>query len=286
MNEFKSLSVKNVAEIIGVSESTVRKIPEEKLPFHRTEGSHRRYDLQDIIKYMYGKTPKRVDVDVDHFFCNDDQHGFSSNSFHYFFMNFCYVQDIASKSGLTLPTRMNAFLDDICEGMQNQKLVLWQDDRQKGKSTILCAFALWKSIFNDDHRTVLISLKSGSAEDMRGVIIRMFAYLPQSMKMKMVVNNTDRIEFANGSVIRFATPNITFRGTANLYLFDEFAYCQYDVFEKMWSSIYSMATSTNAGVVIASSPNPFKFNHFDILYSGGHKPSEYDGWYRIHHHIK
>ncbi len=47
-----SLRIGEVAKLIGVSVTTVRAIPAERLPVHVTEGGQRRYEARDVAAYL------------------------------------------------------------------------------------------------------------------------------------------------------------------------------------------------------------------------------------------
>ena len=46
------LNVAKVAKLLGVHPDTVRSMSEDKLPFHRTDGGHRRYTEADVNKLL------------------------------------------------------------------------------------------------------------------------------------------------------------------------------------------------------------------------------------------
>lgn len=48
----RALSVGGVAELLGVSVDTVKAIPPAALPFFRTQGGHRRYQREDVDRYV------------------------------------------------------------------------------------------------------------------------------------------------------------------------------------------------------------------------------------------
>lgn len=48
----RTLRISEVADLLGVHTSTVKRIPRERLNWHRTEGQQRRYEPQDVAAYL------------------------------------------------------------------------------------------------------------------------------------------------------------------------------------------------------------------------------------------
>lgn len=48
----RTLRIGEVAKMLGVHTSTVKRIPRERLNWHRTEGDQRRYEPEDVAAYL------------------------------------------------------------------------------------------------------------------------------------------------------------------------------------------------------------------------------------------
>jgi hypothetical protein len=153
--------------------------------------------------------------------------------------------------------------------LQDERFVIGLWSRQSGKTTTVCAYALWYAAFNEDKTIGIASNKQISAIDILSRLKIMYEELPVWMKPGVQEYSKTFVNFDNGSKIMVAaTSPDSFRGrTINLLILDEFAFVQKHKAEEFWASnLPTIAASTESRVVIISTPNGM-FNLYHRLYT-------------------
>lgn len=161
----------------------------------------------------------------------------------------------------------------ILKKLQQNRFVIGLWARQSGKSTTVCAYALWFAIFNSDKVIGIVSNKQNSAMDILNRLKIMYEELPVWLKPGVSEYSKTFVYFDNGSKIMVsATSPDALRGrTLNLLIMDEFAFVAKNKAEDFWSSNQPTITaSEESRIVIISTPNGM-FNLFHRLYSGAER---------------
>lgn len=103
-----------------------------------------------------------------------------------------------------------------------------KDERQSGTSTAICAYALWTAIFKKESVVALVSDRFNCATELLYKIRYAYDRLPDFLKVGITTNNKERIEFENGSLIRFLSSesmHIAIRGySVDLLCWDNAGY--------------------------------------------------------------
>lgn len=156
----------------------------------------------------------------------------------------------------------------ILKKLQDNRFVVGLWSRQSGKTTTICAFALWYAIFNADKVVGIASNKQTSAVDILARLKIMYEELPAWLKPGVQEYSKTFVNFDNGSKIMVAaTSPDSFRGrTINLLILDEFAFVLKHKAEEFWASnLPTISASDESRVVIISTPNGM-FNLFHRIY--------------------
>lgn len=95
----------------------------------------------------------------------------------------------------------------------DNKKVICCSGRQQGKSTIYCIYALWKAMFWNEQKIMLLANKAPTALELLGRIAMAYEYLPAWLKPTVVTFNKGELTFLNKSSIRaFASSSDAARG--------------------------------------------------------------------------
>lgn len=157
----------------------------------------------------------------------------------------------------------------LIETILNNRFCVFLLSRQSGKSTVVGAYALWYSIFNDNKTIGIVSNKQTSAIDILRRISIMYEELPIWLKPGVVTYSKMMIEFDNGSkILVSATSADAFRGrTINLLIADEYAFVRKHIADDFWSANYpTISASSESKIIVISTPCGM-FNQFHTLYS-------------------
>ena len=108
------LSISELSKFLNTSSWSVKQIPNEKLPFHYSEGGHRRYNLIDVNTYIDSISIISNTLPLDYYKLRSD--------YNYFLETACFQNTIKGKIQMT-----NQY-DNLTDYL-NQKYLLISADR-------------------------------------------------------------------------------------------------------------------------------------------------------------
>jgi len=170
-----------------------------------------------------------------------------------FFINrYCKIQHPIK--GL-VPFNTYDFQDDCIKNFLDHRFNIILKSRQLGISTITAAYAAWLALFHKDKQILVIATKRTTAvnfiKKVKVIITKMPKWL---MLSEMVTNNTQGVEFANGSSVK-AIPTSDDAGRSealSLLIIDEAAFIKN--FDDLWAGLYP-TLSTGGRTILLSTPN-------------------------------
>lgn len=160
----------------------------------------------------------------------------------YFIRNYVMVQHPTRGSVLfNLYDYQKRVLDDILTDSNN--IIL--QPRQSGKTAVLTAYILWKTIFNKDISVGVAAHKGSGAKEIIARFKYAYEFLPMWMKAGVKSYNVFDVEFDNGSsIISQTTTPTTFRGLSMTMIYlDEFAFVKPNIAEEFWTSLLPSTTA-------------------------------------------
>jgi hypothetical protein len=158
---------------------------------------------------------------------------------------------------------------DLLRKFQDHRFNVALCSRQSGKTTIVSAYILWYSMFNENKTIGIVSNKETSAKMILHRIKKTYECLPPWLKPGVTEYSKTFISFDNGTrLVISATSADAFRGeTMNLLVCDEFAFVPGSQAEEFWAANYpTISASLEAKIIIISTPNGL-FNIFHRIYS-------------------
>lgn len=139
---------------------------------------------------------------------------------------------------------------DLVNHFENHKHNLVLSPRQVGTTEASCAYILWKTLFYDNHKTVLVSNKISNAKLLLSKIVYMYNNLPDWLKEETCeMPKKASFHLKNNSVIFTATtsPSSVRGHSINLLYMDQFSFVKPKVQREFWTSIFPcLATGSSA----------------------------------------
>ena len=167
-----------------------------------------------------------------------------------------YIKIISLDEGL-VPFDMYDFQKDILRDFHNNRFNIAKLPRQSGKSTVVTAYLLWYSIFNDNVNVAILANKAATAREMLQRLQLSYENLPKWLQQGVVNWNRGSLELENGSKIMAASTSASaVRGMSfNIIFLDEFAFIPTHIADEFFSSVYpTISSGKSTKVIIISTP--------------------------------
>ena len=120
----------------------------------------------------------------------------------YFITN--YIKIISLDLGL-VPFNLYPFQADMVNKFHDNRFNIAKLPRQSGKSTVVTAYLLWYSIFNDNVNVAILANKAATAREMLQRLQLSYENLPKWLQQGVVNWNRGSLELENGSKIMAAS---------------------------------------------------------------------------------
>ena len=188
-------------------------------------------------------TPKEVEEFVK---CSKDPVYFITN----------YIKIISLDLGL-VPFELYPFQADMVNKFHDNRFNIAKLPRQSGKSTVVTAYLLWYSIFNDNVNVAILANKAATAREMLQRLQLSYENLPKWLQQGVVNWNRGSLELENGSKIMAASTSASaVRGMSfNIIFLDEFAFIPTHIADEFFSSVYpTISSGKSTKVIIISTP--------------------------------
>ena len=183
----------------------------------------------------------------------------------YFITN--YIKIISLDLGL-VPFNLYPFQADMVNKFHDNRFNIAKLPRQSGKSTVVTAYLLWYSIFNDNVNVAILANKAATAREMLQRLQLSYENLPKWLQQGVVNWNRGSLELENGSKIMAASTSASaVRGMSfNIIFLDEFAFIPTHIADEFFSSVYpTISSGKSTKVIIISTPKGmnmfYKFWH-------------------------
>ena len=172
----------------------------------------------------------------------------------YFITN--YIKIISLDLGL-VPFNLYPFQADMVNKFHDNRFNIAKLPRQSGKSTVVTAYLLWYSIFNDNANVAILANKAATAREMLQRLQLSYENLPKWLQQGVVNWNRGSLELENGSKIMAASTSASaVRGMSfNIIFLDEFAFIPTHIADEFFSSVYpTISSGKSTKVIIISTP--------------------------------
>lgn len=130
-------------------------------------------------------------------------HGLANNPI-LFMENHLFVQHRAALARF----KLNQTQKNIVSKLQNNSIIVDQIiERQVGVTSVLCAYALWLTLFNLGQVTTIHGKTNVMVSHNRGVFRYMYDWLTPSLKVDLTVYNKTFVELETKSKVKFLNQN-------------------------------------------------------------------------------
>ena len=167
-----------------------------------------------------------------------------------------YIKIISLDKGL-VPFDLYDFQSDMVEKFHENRFNIAKLPRQSGKSTVVTAYLLWYTLFNDNVNVAILANKAATAREMLQRLQLSYENLPNWMQQGVVNWNRGSLELENGSKIMAASTSASaVRGMSfNIIFLDEFAFIPTHIADEFFSSVYpTISSGKSTKVIIISTP--------------------------------
>ena len=208
-------------------------------------------------------TPKQVEEFVK---CSQDPVYFITN----------YIKIISLDKGL-VPFDLYDFQSDMVEKFHENRFNIAKLPRQSGKSTVVTAYLLWYTLFNDNVNVAILANKAATAREMLQRLQLSYENLPNWMQQGVVNWNRGSLELENGSKIMAASTSASaVRGMSfNIIFLDEFAFIPNHIADQFFSSVYpTISSGKSTKVIIISTPHGMNM-FYKLWHDAERKKNEY-----------
>ena len=172
----------------------------------------------------------------------------------YFIVN--YIKIISLDKGL-VNFDLYDFQADMVNKFHDNRFNIAKLPRQSGKSTVVTAYLLWYTLFNDNVNVAILANKAATAREMLQRLQLSYENLPNWMQQGVVNWNRGSLELENGSKIMAASTSASaVRGMSfNIIFLDEFAFIPTHIADEFFSSVYpTISSGKSTKVIIISTP--------------------------------
>ncbi len=208
-------------------------------------------------------TPKQVEEFVK---CSQDPVYFITN----------YIKIISLDKGL-VPFDLYDFQADMVNKFHENRFNIAKLPRQSGKSTVVTAYLLWYTLFNDNVNVAILANKAATAREMLQRLQLSYENLPNWMQQGVVNWNRGSLELENGSKIMAASTSASaVRGMSfNIIFLDEFAFIPNHIADQFFSSVYpTISSGKSTKVIIISTPHGMNM-FYKLWHDAERKKNEY-----------
>ena len=208
-------------------------------------------------------TPKQVEEFVK---CSQDPV--------YFIVN--YIKIISLDKGL-VNFDLYDFQADMVNKFHENRFNIAKLPRQSGKSTVVTAYLLWYTLFNDNVNVAILANKAATAREMLQRLQLSYENLPNWMQQGVVNWNRGSLELENGSKIMAASTSASaVRGMSfNIIFLDEFAFIPNHIADQFFSSVYpTISSGKSTKVIIISTPHGMNM-FYKLWHDAERKKNEY-----------
>jgi len=159
----------------------------------------------------------------------------------HFIRKYCVIQHPTKGK---MPFHLYEFQQRAIKEIRSHRYNIIGKGRQLGMSTVLAAYALWKMIFTNDFKILIIATTQDTAKELLSKIQLMYNELPTWIKStaKQDLNNKLVLQFSNGSSVTAvsSSPKSVRSKAVSLLIIDEMA------FITEADEIYTAAQATTA----------------------------------------
>lgn len=159
-----------------------------------------------------------------------------------------YLQITHPKRGL-LPFVLYPFQERVINEFETNTYCIVKKFRQAGLTTVSCMWLLWKCLFFNDQRVMIVSKTDREARGVGKTVANAKEKLPAFLQPLMGNDNDHEKEFKDtGSVMWFFTPSAARSRSLTYLVVDEAAFIQ--GMDDHWAAIYpTLATGGNCVVI-------------------------------------
>lgn len=181
-----------------------------------------------------------------------------AESCEYFILNYIYI--VHTKRG-TIPFDLYRFQKRIVSEIGEHRFNIIRKFRQAGVTTIMCAYALWYIIFQEDKNIMVVSIGERESSAFLERVVGMYEELPAWLRPEIVKKNVHNLRLATGSRIKSQPAGAGRSESVSLLIVDEAAFI--DNMREFWKAIFP-TISTGGEAVLLSTVNGMSNVYYEL----------------------
>ena len=209
------------------------------------------------------------------------------------FLNYVKILEPPPGRGI-IPFERWPHLVEVCQTLEETKLLVWLKSRQTGASWLLAAYALWRVLFFEGAMVLLLSQGEEEAKRLLAKSRFIFEQLPEALQVRIGVDSRQELEFPSMHSNILALPSTEKAGrssTASMVIMDEADYHEH--LDANYAAVKPTIDDGGGQLILVSTSNGmvqnslFKkvykdapFNGFKRLFYGWNvRPGRDNAWY-------
>ena len=181
-----------------------------------------------------------------------------SESCEYFILN--YISIVHPLRG-TVPFNLYRFQKRIVKEIGTHRFNIIRKFRQAGVTTIMCAYALWYIIFQEDKNVMVVSIGERESSAFLERVFDMYDKLPKWLQPGIVKKNVHNFRLTTGSRIKSQPAGAGRSEAVSLLVVDEAAFI--DNMREFWKAIFP-TISTGGEAVLLSTVNGMSNVYYEL----------------------
>jgi hypothetical protein len=227
-------------------DSIEKKIRNYGIPVSLTEAVNH-MSKQIILTTYNNGTTEEVDTGIEWFLCK--------SSPLYFIIRYAWIE--FPGKGI-IPFKLYYFQEEALKDLLHFQKMIVEKTRQCGMSTVTSLYCFWRANFHDAESIDVVSLKQIKAQAFVSKMNSTMKRMPEFLKTPIKYNNTQKLEFINGSTIisESQSKNAGRSDSLSLLVLDEAAHYQSEIMVRgIVAAAQPTLGRTGGQFIIISTPN-------------------------------
>jgi hypothetical protein len=170
-------------------------------------------------------------------------------------------------------------LEEVCDILDNKKLLVWLKSRQTGASWMLAAYGLWMSMYKDGAVVLLLSQGEDEAKKLLAKCRFIYENLDPDMRPPLGIDSRQELYFPETGSSISALPSTEKAGrssTASLVIMDEADFHEH--LDSNYAAVKPTIDDVGGQLVLVSTSNAMRMN---TLFKSTYKESPNNGFTRV-----
>ena len=194
------------------------------------------------------------------------------------FLEFVSVSEPPPGRGL-ISFEFWSHLEEVCDILEKDRLLVWLKARQTGASWLLAAYALWMAMYHETAVVLLLSQGEDEAKQLLAKTRFVYEHLPNDLRVPLGTDSRQQMEFPSQNSRISALPSTEKAGrssTASLVIMDEADFHEH--LEANYNAVKPTIDDVGGKLILVSTSNPLKMRS---LFKDTYQTAPHNGFTRV-----